>query len=150
MGYTPRPLRLWTDRYDLIVTSGHTPLFVEVKAAHETRRKVRPGYYAPRWQFNTRDRPRLDHVVILVCQDAHGVLYPFVCPSWLFFGRDNVSITSHPRQYVKRGRGMFAEYFERWDTIGEVMTRRAHTLQLPLLKMLGCEAGAPQGVVESP
>lgn len=136
LGYEARPLRSWCDRFDILIT-GDVPLLIECKAAHETRRKVRPGVYGRRWQFATRNRPQIDHIVILAAVDDYGKIHPFVCPSWLFFGRDNVAITSHPLEYVKRGRGMFSEYYQAWGVIEQVMSQRAHVLQLPLFDLVG-------------
>ncbi len=121
MGYTARPHPHWVDQFDILITGpGPFSLLVEVKAARQTWRKVREGYYRPRWQFDTADLVRADHIIVLVAQDNKGGRHPFVCPSWLLWQRRQVQLTSHPVAYAQ-GRGMFASFLGRWEgTINQV------------------------------
>lgn len=103
----------------------------EVKISRPTMRRVRPGYYRPVWNFDLSRMPRgRDSVVILVCQDRFGDWYPFIAPSWYFFRRYRVNITSHPTRY----RGYLADCLNCWGNVADVLARvPKNTYQLPLI-----------------
>jgi len=103
----------------------------EVKISRCYRRCVRAGYYRPCWQFDLSRMPRhRDSVVILVCQDALGDWYPFIAPSWYFFGRCRVNITSHPTKY----KGYLADCLNCWGNVADVLARVSiNSYQLPLI-----------------
>jgi hypothetical protein len=103
----------------------------EVKISRPLRRCVRLGYYRPYWNFDVSRLPRhRDSVVVLVCQDGLGDWYPFVAPSWYFFGRWSVNITSHPTQY----KGYLADCLNCWGNVADVLARVSkNSYQLPLL-----------------
>jgi hypothetical protein len=102
----------------------------EVKISRMTWRYVRRGLYRPCWQFDLSRLPRhRDSLVIIICQDGVGQWFPFVCPSWDFFGRYRVNITSHPTKY----RGYLAQELDTWGNVADVLARnQKYNYQLPL------------------
>jgi hypothetical protein len=126
-GYEARLISLFTADSDIILSGG---VMVEVKISHCRKRYIRPGYSRPCYFFDLHRLPRhRDSIVILICQDNLGDWYPFIAPSWYFFGRYRVNITSHPTQY----RGYLADCLERWNNIDTVLARcKNNSPQLPL------------------
>lgn len=117
-GYSARLISQWTAAFDLVI-DGPRPVLVEVKAAHRRSRRVRPGYYAPEWRWHTSNLAGCDHVLILVAEDR-GRRWAFVVPSWEAWGRQGLSITSHPAKY----RGRLAKYLDNWSTVEAVASRQ--------------------------
>jgi len=125
-GYEAIPLRDFSDKVDILV-NGLMP--VEVKIRHSYLRKVKNGYRKPTWLFEVkRSSHYTDSLFILICDD--GVLwYPYIVPSWYFFGRCNVSITSHPNKY----RGYVADCLGCWGNVADVLSKnKIYSYQLPL------------------
>jgi hypothetical protein len=127
MGYHARLLSLWTADFDILIDN---LLCCEVKISRSRLRRVRPGYYRPTWSFDLARLPRhMDMVVILICEDDYQTWWPYVVPSWYFFGRNSVNITSHPQKY----RGYLAGCLHNWSNVGLVMAQRQkYSYQLPL------------------
>lgn len=87
--------------YDLLISRpfGHT-LPVEVKVARVTMRRVRPGYYKPRYQWLLRAPKSFDRLFILIALSQEtGQIVPFIVPSWALGDRTHVQLTSSPERY---------------------------------------------------
>jgi hypothetical protein len=127
-GYEARLISMFTADSDILISGGVT---VEVKISHCLQRYVRPGYARPYFGFDLARLPRhRDSIVVLICQDVHRDWYPFIAPSWYFFGRYRVNITSHPTKY----RGYLSDCLNRWDNVANVLARaQKNSPQLPLL-----------------
>lgn len=128
-GYGVQLISNWFDDYDLIV-NGCLP--VEVKTARSYIRKPSPTRAVLSYQFETARLPQIgDFLVVLVVNDQHGRMWPYVTPSWRYFQRSSVAITSHPTQYS----GMWAKYLDRWSVVDRLIFARQYygqKLQLPL------------------
>lgn len=127
-GHEARLMTDWTDQYDILV-NGLLP--VEVKLSRSYLRKVRPGYYAPTWCFDTaRIAKEQDYLLLLICEDQFSQFWPYLVASHLVQGRQTIAITSHPRLY----RGQWASTLNRWSVIDWlIFTRQRLGQQLPLL-----------------
>lgn len=128
-GHTARLISNWSAAHDLVI-DGPTPVLVDVKAAHRRWRKVRPGYFAPEWRWHVAniDRTR-DHLLALVAEDLTGKRHLFLVPSWEAWGRQGLSISSHPLQY----RGRLACYREAWGIIERVAAQcQKHSTNIQL------------------
>lgn len=125
-GYDALLLSNFSDKVDILVNN-RVPC--EVKIRHKYMRKVREGYYKPTWLFEVgRSSHFKDSLFILICDD--GVLWhPFIVPSWYFFGRATVSITSHPTKYA----GRLADCLNCWGNVADVLSKnKIYSYQLPL------------------
>lgn len=125
-GYDAFLLGRFTDKADILIND-HVPC--EVKIRRKYMRKVRDGYYRPTWLFEVaRSSHYTDSLFILICDDG-ALWHPFIVPSWYFFGRANVSITSHPTQY----RGYVADCLNCWGNVADVLAKnKIYSYQLPL------------------
>jgi len=128
-GFQVRPITRFMASGDLMVDSLQVPVMVEVKAANPTWAIFGKQRY-PVWMFNIRRLANIDHLFVLVCLGENGESWPFVIPSWCFFGRGQIPrITSQPGKY----RGWMAPYLNNWEIIGQVAAQRQkHTPQLAL------------------
>ncbi len=114
-------------------------LAVEVKIAHKTYRRVRPGYYRPCWQFDiSRCLPaKQDWILIAIAEDQAGQLWPYVLKSaWLAGRATRLTLTSHPNRY----RGWMARHLNRWsniETLLQFKQKKAGQLMLPLFSEVG-------------
>jgi hypothetical protein len=110
-------------RYDLkIGRPGTSPaLHCEVKVAKRSWRRVRLGYYRPRYQWDLSgglNADRIDFLYILIAlSESTGEITPFVTPSYALGHRQHVQITSDPDRY--RGK-LLAIYRHAWDVVGDV------------------------------
>lgn len=112
-GYAARLMARWGDDFDLVIDAA-APVRVEVKAARRRMRKVRPGYYAPEWRWHVANIAEDgDYLLALVAEDWRGRRWLFLVPSWEAWGRQGLSITSHPERY----KGRLAKYLRAWSTI---------------------------------
>lgn len=119
-GYPARLIAQWGATFDLII-DGPTPLLVEVKAARRRMRKVGPGRYGIEWRWHVANiAQNVDYLLALVAEDLEGRRWLFLVPSWEAFGRQGLSITTHPTRY----RGRLARYLDAWPVIGEVAAQR--------------------------
>lgn len=127
-GHEARLISNYYDQFDLLV-DGQLP--VEVKLSRPYLRKVRPGYYAPTWCFDTaRIAPEQDYLILLICEDQFSQYYPYLVPSFFIGGRQTIGITSHPRKY----KGRWADSLNRWSVVEWLINIRQHySQQLPLL-----------------
>lgn len=109
---------------------------VEVKIASQTLRQVRAGYHRPCWQFDlSRCLPtKRDWLLIAICEDERGRLWPYVIYSGFLAGRSTrLQITSHPAHYS----GWCSSHLNNWSLVSEVLSRRrqqAGQLYLPLFQ----------------
>lgn len=114
-------------RYDLkIGKPGYAPtLHVEIKTARQTWRRVRSGYYRPRYQFDLTgglDPARTDFLYILIAlSDSTGEITPFIAPSYALGGRRHIALTSEPHKYNGK---LLAGYRHNWDIVNEVYVIR--------------------------
>jgi len=119
-GHEARLISNYFADYDILIDGG---LPVEVKLSRTYLRKIRPGYYAPTWCFDTaRIKPDHDYLVMLICQDNFNQFYPYLIPSFFVQGRQTIAITSHPKQY----RGRWADSLNRWSVIEWLINIRQH------------------------
>lgn len=127
MGYHARLLSLWTADFDILIDN---LLCCEVKISRSYPCQTRPGCYRSTWRFDLSRLPgHLDMIVILICEDTNQVWWPYIVPSWYFFGRTSANITSHPQKY----RGYLAGCLNNWANVGLVMAQRQRfSYQLPL------------------
>jgi hypothetical protein len=126
-GYSTRLLGGFFDAVDLVADG--CP--VEVKVS-QPKQQWQGTCWRQRWQWDCARLPAsFDHVVILVAL-VDSVPYPFIVPSWTFFGRGTRTpcITSHPGRY----RGWLAAYRDQWGVVDQVQAIRSRRsgLQLPL------------------
>jgi hypothetical protein len=129
-GYQAQLVSSWVAQYDILVGG---LLQVEVKFSNQRVRYVRPGYYRPVWWFDVSRLPAGDMIVILICADDRGKWWPYVAPSWYFFGRHSVAITSHPKQYS----GYLAKTLRNWSNVAWVLARRQQQSQQLILPLWG-------------
>lgn len=127
-GYEVRLISDWYNEYDILLNN---LLPVEVKLSRNYLRKVRPGYYAPTWCFDTARIARdHDYLVLLICEDEFKQFWPYLVPSFLIQGRQTIAITSHPRKY----KGYWSDSLNRWSVIDWLINiRQQYNQQLPLL-----------------
>lgn len=127
-GYEARLVSDYFADYDILL-NGLLP--VEVKLSRTYLRKVKPGYYAPTWCFDTaRIAPHQDYLLLLICEDQFRQFHPFLIASHLVQGRQTIAITSHPRKY----KGFWCTTLNRWSVIDWLIcTRQRLGQQLPLL-----------------
>jgi hypothetical protein len=117
-GYPARLVSNFFENVDIMI--GDLP--VEVRAARCYPRKIRPGVYGTRWQFDlTRGlNPALvDYVAILVATDGFD-RYPFIIPGAWTLARSSASITSHPTLY----KGWLAAGLNNWGVIDTMLESR--------------------------
>lgn len=122
-GWQARLCSDWLADVDLVL-EGCVPVEVKLSRPH---RQSNGQYPRTRWQWDLARLPRtVDSLVILIARDEQRVNWPFIAPSWLFFGRGvkTVALTSHPLAYAQRGRGYLAPYFEAWPTVAQVVATR--------------------------
>lgn len=128
LGYTDA--RLVSDYFadvDILLSS----LPIEVKAAHPKKHWA-GSCYRWRWQFDVSRLPKWsDSVVVMIALD-HDTPYPYICPSWLLFGRYNVHITSHPTFF----KGRLASCLHNWANVALVREmHKTFTGQMALFNM---------------
>jgi len=135
IGYTAYLVSDWMANVDIILES---LLSVEVKISYPKRHWSGPrGVWRDRWQWDVARLPKnVDSLVILIAVDRNKERWPFLVPSWVFFGRGTKTpcLTSEPLEYAQRGRGYLAPYLLNWSVIDEVLElrRRFHGAQLVL------------------
>jgi len=127
-GHEARLISNYFDQFDILI-DGVLP--VEVKLSRSYLRKVRPGYYAPTWCFDTaRIAKGQDYLLLLICEDQYKQFWPYLVPSFFVGDRQTIGITSHPRKY----KGYWADSLSRWSVIEWLINIRQHyNQQLPLL-----------------
>jgi hypothetical protein len=127
-GYEAKLISNWYDQFDILV-NGLLP--VEVKIGRSYLRKVKPGYYAPTWCFDTaRIAPQQDYLLLLICQDQFNQFWPYLVSAHLIQGRQSIGITSHPRNY----KGFWSTTLNRWSVIDWLIgIRERMGQQLPLM-----------------
>jgi hypothetical protein len=76
------------------------------------------GY--PRWLWKTTAVDTSDRVLILVAQDSHEFLYPFILPGALMAHRQAFEINSHPAKY----HGILAQFLNNWSVIDYMLKKR--------------------------
>jgi len=106
----------WQAPYDLDMAG----MPVEVKAAKRRQRQVRPGYYSDEYRWNVGNLEDGDYLLALVAEDDKGQRYLFLALSWAAYGRQGISITSHPDKYS----GRLAGYLGNYTIIDELKERR--------------------------
>lgn len=122
-GWQARLCNDWWADVDLVL-EGCVPVEVKLSLPHV---HFNGSITRCRWQWDLARLPRtVDSLVILIARDEQGVNWPFIAPSWLFFGRGvkTAALTSHPLAYAQRGRGYLAPYFEAWPTVAQVVATR--------------------------
>lgn len=122
-GWQVRLCSDWLADVDLVL-EGCVPVEVKLSLPH---RQSNGRRMRTRWEWDLARLPRtVDSLVILIARDEQGVNWPFIAPSWLFFGRGvkTAALTSHPLAYAQRGRGYLAPYFEAWSSVGQVVATR--------------------------
>lgn len=118
-GCPARLISRWGHPFDLLI-DGPVPVPVEVKAARRRLRQVRPGYYRPEWRWHVANISQAqDHLLALVADDERGERYVYLAPSWVAFGRQGLSLSSHPRRYA----GRLAAYLHNLNSVAVVAAR---------------------------
>ena len=139
-GWAARLLPQFQDWTDIIV-DGVISVPVEVKGARARLfRRYRGGPLDRiRYSWNVSRIAKTDMVVVLIALDQAGVYHPFIIPSWFVQIRrvSVIHLASDPAAYAGRGRGWMAEFYQRWETINEVMNVRHRFNQTGQLTLWG-------------